>query len=75
MTTPNRLRLDFSLEYIDERIDFINNYIENEIFKKKPITDSEAETISNYVLWGKHRDDGKNGVQRKDFEIDTKSKI
>lgn len=75
MATPNRLRLDFSLEYIDERIDFINNYIKNEIFKKKPITDAEAETISNYVLWGKHRDDGKNGVQRKDFEIDTKSKI
>jgi hypothetical protein len=75
MATPNRLRLDFSLEYIDERIDFINNYIENDIFKKKPITDAEAETISNYVLWGKHRDDGKNGVQRKDFEIDTKSKI
>lgn len=75
MPTFNRLRLDFSLEYIDERIDFIKNYVNNDMFKKNPITDTEAETISNYVLWGKSRIDGKNGVQRKDFEIDTKSKI
>ena len=75
MPTFNRLRLDFSLDYIDERIDFINNYINNEMFKKNPITEAEAETISNYVLWGKSRIDGKNGVQRKDFEINTKSKI
>lgn len=74
MPTYNRLKLDFSLEYIDERTNFINEYIKNPIFEKTPLTSAELETISNYVLWGKNRKDGKNGVQRKEFEIDTKSK-
>ena len=71
----NRLKLDFSLEFIDERTNFINDYINQPQFKDKPLSKEEAETISNYMLWGKRRDDGKNGVQCKEFEIDTKSKI
>ena len=71
----NRLKLDFSLEFIDERTDFVNNYITQEQFTITPLSKEELETISNYILWGKRRDDGKNGVQRKEFEIDTKSKL
>ena len=71
----NRLKLDFSIEYIDDRVDFVQNYVSQEQFTLNPLTDSELETISNYVLWGKHREDGKNSVQRKEFEIETKSKL
>ena len=71
----NRLKLDFSLEFIDERTDFVNNYVTQEQFKIKPLTEEELETISNYLLWGKNREDGKNAVQRKEFDIETKSKI
>ena len=67
----NRLKLDFSLEYIDERNNFIKNYLNTDIFQKKPPSEEELETIANYVLWGKHAD-GKNGVQKKEIEIDTK---
>lgn len=70
----NRLKLDFSLEFIDERANFVNNYVNQPQFKDKPLSKEETETISNYILWGKRRDDCKNGVQRKEFEIDTKSK-
>lgn len=71
----NRLKLDFSLEFIDERTNFVQEYVNQPQFKDKPLSKEETETISNYILWGKRRDDGKNGVQRKEFEIDTKSKI
>lgn len=71
----NRLKLDFSIEFIDDRVNFVQNYVNQEQFHISPLTDSELETISNYVLWGKHREDGKNSVQRKEFEIDTKSKL
>ena len=71
----NRLKLDFSLEFIDERVNFVQEYVNQPQFQDKPLSKEETETISNYILWGKRRDDGKNGVQRKEFEIDTKSKI
>lgn len=71
----NRLKLDFSLEFIDERVSFVQEYVSQPQFNNKPLSKEETETISNYILWGKRRDDGKNGVQRKEFEIDTKSKI
>ena len=71
----NRLKLDFSLEFIDERTNFVNNYVQQPQFAQNPLTESELETISNYVLWGKNREDGKNAVQRKEFDIETKSKL
>lgn len=75
MPTRNRLKLDFSLENIEERIAFVNKYITNKIFIENPPTNIETETISNYILWGKDQKDGKNGVQQKEFEIETKSKL
>lgn len=67
----NRLKLDFSLEYIDERNNFVKEYLKTEPFQKRPPTEEELETISNYILWGK-QEDGKSAVQKKEIEIETK---
>ena len=45
----NRLKLDFSLETAQERVDFINTYV----VQFTDLTEKEAETIANYLLWGK----------------------
>ena len=45
----NRLKLDFSLETAEERKNFIDNYI----VQFPDLTHTEAETIANYLLWGK----------------------
>ena len=45
----NRLKLDFSLETAEERLQFIETYIPT----LGALTAHEAETIANYLLWGK----------------------
>lgn len=50
----NRLKLDFSLESAQERVDFINSYI----VQFDNLTQKEITTIEEYLLWGK----GENGV-------------
>lgn len=67
----NRLRLDFSLEQIKDRKNFVNIYVKEEQFKKNPLTETELETIANYILWGKD-EDGKSPVQKKEIEVETK---
>ena len=48
----NRLKLNFALETAKERADFIETYI-----KQFPdLTQSEAATIADYLLWGKTED-------------------
>ena len=59
----NRLKLDFSLETAEERKNFIDTYIT----QFPDLTHTEAETIANYLLWGK--DD--NGVP---IGVDTELK-
>lgn len=59
----NRLDLDFSLQYIDERVEFVNKYIEKKEFAANPLTNQELETIGNYILWGKNRKTGLNPRQ------------
>lgn len=59
----NRLNLDFSLQYIDERVEFVNKYIEKKEFAANPLTNQEIETIGNYILWGKDRKTGLNPRQ------------
>lgn len=68
----NRLNLDFSLETIQQRTAFIDEYLEAPYFKKNPLTNDELEMCANYILWGKDTD-GKNVVQRKEIQIDTKN--
>ena len=51
----NRLKLDFSLEWRDERNAFLAEYLNNPMFKAYPPTEDELETMGNYLLWGKAR--------------------
>lgn len=69
----NRLRLDFTIPTFKERMAFLNKYMESDEFKKKPMTPEELEMCGNYVLWGKD-EDGKNSVQRKEIQIETRNK-
>lgn len=69
----NRLKLDFSLSSNEERKNFLDKYLEEETFKKKPPTEDELEMMGNYILWGKDPD-GKNVVQRKEIQIQTKNR-
>ena len=68
----NRLNLDWSLNTINERTEFVNQYVELPQFTKIPLTEDELETIANYVLWGKD-DNGTNVVQRKEIELETRN--
>lgn len=61
----NRLKLDFSLETAEERLNFINTYI----VQFPDLTNSEAETIANYLLWGKTQ---KGKALGADTELDSK---
>lgn len=70
----NRLKLDFSLNTSTERKEFLDNYLEKSYFKTTPLSYEELEMCGNYILWGKDAD-GKNSVQRKEIQIDTKAKI
>lgn len=64
LTLKNRLHLDFSLVYDDERTEFIRNYTATSPdFAKYPPTNEEWETMANYILWGKDRKTGLNAKQ------------
>jgi hypothetical protein len=69
----NRLQLDFSLESNRERKEFLDKYLMREEFTKFPLTKEELETCANYILWGKDPD-GKNPVQKKEIQIETRNK-
>lgn len=69
----NRLRLDFTIPTLEERVKFIDEYVQKEEFKKKPLTSEELEMCGNYLLWGKDSS-GKNAVQKKEVQIETRNK-
>ena len=71
----NRLKLDFTISSLEERTSFVDNYlIENkEIFDIKPLTEKELETIANYILWGKDKNN-KNVNQLKEIQLETRNK-
>ena len=64
----NNVQLDFSLSTDKERLTYINNYIDTKNF-----SEDDLELMANYLLWGKD-ENGLNSVQRKEVEINTKSK-
>lgn len=68
----NRLNLDFKIQTNVERCAFVEKYIEQDIFKKYPLTNDELETIANYIFWGKD-EKGKNVVQNKEIQITTRA--
>ena len=61
----NRLRLDFSLQTAEERLDFLNSYLPTITFEPD---EHEQETLSDYLLWGKNKD-GLNAQQEGDVSI------
>lgn len=69
----NRLNLDFSIESSQDRANFLNTYLLQEEFLKKPPTDSELETCANYVLWGKNQN-GLNVKQEKLIQLESRNK-
>lgn len=69
----NRLNLNFNLAYIDERRDFVEEYLKKPQFEANPPTASELETIANYILWGKNRSTDKNIVQEGSIQIATRA--
>ena len=67
----NRLKLDFSIEYRDDRNTFLAEYLNSPMFKSYPPTEDELETMGNYLLWGKDRATGLNAKQE-GLDIETK---
>lgn len=68
----NRLHLDFSLTYADERSEFLSTYLQRPEFCTKPPTEEELETMANYILWGKDRITGLNAKQDGTVELATR---
>lgn len=68
----NRLNLDFSLVTADERTKFLNSYLQREEFQHKPPTETELETLANYILWGKNPLTNKNIKQEGYVELESK---
>lgn len=68
----NRLQLDFSLTTNEERVAFIENYLQQPQFISRPPTADELEMIGNYLLWGKDPKTGLNAKQAGLVDIDTK---
>ncbi|MBO7716971.1 MAG: hypothetical protein J6S85_25620 [Methanobrevibacter sp.] len=52
----NRLNLNFALETAEDRAQFVRDYMDTITFTPN---ETELETISNYILWGK-TSNGKN---------------
>ena len=53
------LKLDFSLVWRDERA----QYVQDHIHDSDTFSATELNTISDYILWGKDRQTGLNGLQ------------
>lgn len=70
MAIKNRLNLDFRLETRPERVEFVRSYLNSIPFKP---TESELDTISKYILWGKDPSSGLNGSQE-GLELETRHK-
>lgn len=68
----NRLKLDFSLQYRDERKVFLDIYLLEPQFTQKPPTEEECETMGNYLLWGKDRNTGLNAKQDGSVQLTSK---
>ena len=56
-----QLKLDFSIEGSENRINFLNEYIQDQSF-----TNDNLEMMANYILWAVEAESNEN------FEIETK---
>ena len=71
MSNLNRLKLNWKLEWRDERNDFIESYLNSITFSP---TEDELNMMGNYILWGKDRKTGLNGRQE-GLELETRAGI
>lgn len=72
--SENRLKLDFTLETNIERTKFLEQYLAQETFLKRPLTEKESETCANYILWGKDPQTGLNSKQSKEIQLESRNK-
>ena len=70
MAQKNRLKLDFSLQTNVERREFLEKYLQSEMFQQREPDENELQTMADYLLWGKD-EYGKNGKQN-GLELKTK---
>lgn len=66
----NRLKLDWKITDAQGRADFVQDYVKTLDFEPN---EEELEVLGNYLLFGKD-EDGKNGVQKGDYQIETRFK-
>lgn len=66
----NRLKLDWKITDAQGRADFVQEYVKTLDFEPN---EEELEVLGNYLLFGKD-EDGKNGVQKGDYQIETRFK-
>lgn len=71
---PNRLKLDFKLVSNKERADFVTKYLQQPEFTTRPPSETELETIANYILWGKDPLTGLNVKQSGDVQLESRNK-
>ena len=71
----NRLNLNFDLLYQDERASYVNEYVQKPEFIEAPLTSTELETISTYVLYGVDRDTGLTESKKKNILLSTKNSV
>lgn len=69
----NRLKLNWNIYTIEERTNFVNEYLKQPQFQLIPLVPDELETIANYLLWAQDIN-GFNSEQDGFIEIETKNK-
>ena len=69
--TNNGLVLDFDLETMEERQNYVNNLVSEWESKGKNLREVDLTLLADYVLYGKDKD-GLSPVKKKEVEIDTK---
>lgn len=53
------IQLDFKLEWRDERAEYVRQHVAN----ASNLSSSDLTSLSDYILWGKNRETGLNGLQ------------
>lgn len=53
------IQLDFKLEWRDERAKYVQDHLTSDM----KLSPTELNTIGDYILWGKNRENGLNGLQ------------
>lgn len=69
--TNNGLILDFSLETMNDRQQYVNNLVKEWEETGRTLREADLELLGDYVLYGKDKD-GLSPVKKKEVEIETR---